>query len=99
MREPGEPAKEPRLDRLGGRESVLERRTLGVRERLDRLETGVERSLDEVLTLADEEAEPIPRPPRLELPYELEARVGLGGDQASSAALARSAIFAKAAGS
>ena len=55
VRERRELREEGGLDLLG-RQPVEERRPLGVDERLDGLETGVEPRLDEILALADEEA-------------------------------------------
>jgi hypothetical protein len=76
-----------RLDRLAGDEQV------------SRLDPGRDRCIDEVLTLGYEQPELLPLPSALELPDELQPRVGRGGNQLESAALACSAILPNAAGS
>jgi hypothetical protein len=50
-------------------------------EHLDRLDPGVERRLDEILTLGDEEAELVAPTAVVQLPDELELLVLAGGDQ------------------
>ena len=85
--------------KLRPRQALDESGPLRVDERFDGLEPGVESRPDEILSLAGEEPEFLPLPPRLELAHELEARVGRRGDQASSAAFACSAILPNAAGS
>ena len=91
-------SQELRLDSVGI-EPGSEHGSFGVDESVDRSEPRVERSLDEILTLADEEAEPIAPAAARQLPDELEPLVRRGCDQASSAAFARAAIAEKAAGS
>ena len=69
-------------DELRPGEALDQRRPLGVDQRLHGLEAGVETGLDEILALADEEAELLALPARLELPDELDPRVGRGRDHA-----------------
>jgi hypothetical protein len=65
-RDPGEQC---RLDVLAGDEQV------------DRLDPRRRRRVDEILTLGDEQSELVPLPPALQLPDQLQARVGRGGNQ------------------
>jgi hypothetical protein len=69
---------------------VRERRDLGEErgldvltgdEQLDRLDGGVPRRLDEILTLGDEQSELVAPPGVLQLPDELELLVLAGADQ------------------
>ena len=66
-RDPGE---QLRLDVLAGDEQV------------DRLDPSGAGRVDEILALADEQAELVPLPPALQLADQLQARVGGGGDHA-----------------
>src|SRR5262249_13265785 len=76
------------VDRLAGDEHV------------GRLEPGGERSVDEILALADEQAELRPRAPALQPAHQLQARVRSRGDPlAASADFACSPIRPNAAGS
>jgi hypothetical protein len=70
-------------DRLRGGQPVQQGRPLRVDQRLDRLEACVETRRDEVLALADEEAELPARAPRREPAHELEAGVRRRGDHPS----------------
>ena len=92
-------AHQRRRDGLGPRQPLGERGALAVDQRLHRLESRVEPGRDEVLALADEQPEAVATAPLLKPPDELQTRVGRRGDQASSAAFARRAIFANASGS
>ena len=66
---------EGRLNLLRLPEPVGERRSLGVHEHLDGLDPRIQSGLDQVLALADEEAELFALAPSRELPDELQAGI------------------------
>ena len=78
--ERGDLSQEGRRDRLRLGQAVLEGRPLGVDERVHRLETGVEPGGDEILALADEQAEPLTLAPRGKPADELERGFASGRD-------------------
>ena len=67
-------------DELRPRKALGQRRPLGVDQRLHGLESGLEPCFDEILALADEQPELLALTARLELPDELDPRVGRGRD-------------------